>query len=66
MCVQSPLAYMTEDDVNIRIKRDTWKRLHNRKEPGDSFNDVLQRLIEESEESGEKGNPTRMTPETAD
>lgn len=31
--------------VNIRIKRDTWRQLHNRKNPNDSFDDVIQRLL---------------------
>ncbi|MFW5918528.1 MAG: DUF7557 family protein [Haloferacaceae archaeon] len=38
------------EDVNIRIKRDTWKRLHALKEPGDSFDDVITDLLEEAEE----------------
>ena len=50
-----------EADKHIRVTKETWKELNRRKEPGDSFDDVLQRLIEERE-----GNWTRMTPTTAD
>jgi predicted CopG family antitoxin len=45
-------------DKHIRVTKETWKELNQMKEPGDSFEDVLQRLIE--------GEATRMTPETAD
>jgi hypothetical protein len=46
---------MSEDDVNIRIKRNTWRRLHNRKEPNDSFDDVIRRVLDQVEED-EEGN----------
>jgi predicted CopG family antitoxin len=49
-----------DDDVNIRIKRDTWHRLHNRKEPNDSFDDVIRRVLDQVEE-GEEGNPKTAT-----
>jgi len=57
---------MPDDDVNIRIKRDTWKRLNARKEPNDSFNDVIRRVLDEVEggEEGDQGN--RKTAATAD
>jgi hypothetical protein len=49
-------------DVNIRIKRDTWRDLNRRKEPNDSFDDVLQRVLEEVEKcDGEEDNPNRTT-----
>jgi len=35
------------DDTTIRISECTWRRLHRRKEPGDSFDDVLDDLLEE-------------------
>lgn len=44
---------MAEDTVNIRIKKGTWRALHNMKDPNDSFDDVIQRLLAESDE----GNP---------
>lgn len=40
---------MGTDDTNIRIKRDTWSRLSERKEPGKSFDDVIQELLDDSE-----------------
>lgn len=45
-------------DKHIRVTEETWKELNMRKEPGDSFEDVLRRLIEEGEQSDE-GNPKR-------
>lgn len=30
----------------IRITRETWERLNGCKGPGDSFNDVLERVLE--------------------
>jgi predicted DNA-binding protein len=58
---------MADDSVNIRIKRKTWKRLNKLKdEPGKTWDDVMQELLEETSEEDEEGNPSRMTPETAD
>lgn len=37
-------------DTTITVSRDTWEKLHRRKAPGDSFDDVVSRLIK-SEES---------------
>jgi predicted CopG family antitoxin len=55
---------MGEDDTTtVKLKRDTWKELNSKKEPGDSFDDVIRRLLNETDD---EGNPTRMTPETAD
>lgn len=53
---------MADDDVNIRIKRATWKRLHALKEPGDSFDDVISNLLDEADE----GNPKRAATPTTD
>jgi hypothetical protein len=39
----------TADDTSIRIHRSTWKRLHDRKEPGTSFDDILTDLLDEVE-----------------
>jgi predicted CopG family antitoxin len=47
----------------IRVTPENWQRLNSMKRPGESFNDVITRLVEEH---GSEGNPTRMTPETAD
>jgi len=35
------------DDTQIRVKDETWQELNARKQPGDSFDDVIQRLIDE-------------------
>lgn len=40
---------MAGDSVNIRIKKDTWRELHQMKEPNDSFDDVIQRLLDEDD-----------------
>lgn len=48
-------------DKHIRVTEETWKELNKRKEPGDSFEDVIERLIDQHE-----GNPNRMTPTMAD
>lgn len=49
-------------DKHIRVSEETWTELNKRKQYGDSFDDVLQRLLEEAEE----GNPKRRTAATAD
>lgn len=39
------------EKTNIEIYRDTWRRLNSLKEgPGDSFDDVINRLIEQAED----------------
>jgi predicted CopG family antitoxin len=53
--MQVGIAHMADEHKNIRIHRETWEELHYLKEPGDTFDDVIQRLIEQSEE-GEEGN----------
>lgn len=57
---------MAEDDdsVNIRIKRDTWERLHGEKGPGDSFDDVIREMLRE--ERGESEGNRRTPTATAD
>jgi len=44
-------------DKHIRVTDDTWKRLNRRKEPGDSFEDVIKRLLEEDEDAEGNLNP---------
>lgn len=51
---------MAEDDTSIRIKNSTWKRLNDRKEPGVSFDDIINELLDKVEEK--EGNSTQ-TPE---
>lgn len=45
---------MADDTVNIRIKKDTWRSLHNMKDPNDSFDDVIKRLLEQAAEGNSK------------
>jgi predicted CopG family antitoxin len=42
-----------EADKHIRVTEETWLELNKQKRPGDSFDDVLQRLLEEHEETAE-------------
>jgi len=37
-------------DKHIRVTTETWRELNQRKQPGDSFEDVLQRLLSERQE----------------
>jgi predicted CopG family antitoxin len=41
---------MSEDRTNVQVTTETWKRLHMRKEPGDSFDDVISELLDIAEE----------------
>jgi predicted CopG family antitoxin len=47
---------MPEDSTNIQVQRDTWKELMMRKEPGDTFDDVIQELLQIAEEHEENEN----------
>lgn len=38
------------DDTSIRIRKSTWRQLHERKEPGDSFDDVIADLLDDAQE----------------
>ena len=49
----------------IRIRPETWRRLNNLKEPGDTFDDVVTKLLDDAGEIDE-GNPTMMTAATAE
>jgi len=37
------------DTTTIEIKTETWRELNMRKEPGDSFDDVIKRLLEKTD-----------------
>lgn len=37
------------ETTTVEIKNETWKQLNRRKEPGDSFDDVISRLLEETQ-----------------
>lgn len=53
-------------DTHIRVTTDTWKQLNSQKEPGESFDDVLQRLLAERDEEVDRGNlPTNPATVTA-
>lgn len=39
----------------IRVTPENWERLNSLKEPGDTFNDVITKLLEERE-GGDSGN----------
>jgi len=42
---------MSRDATNhIRVTAETWRQLNRRKQPGDSFEDVIQRLLAEDED----------------
>jgi len=38
---------MMGDDTTVRVHRSTWRQLHERKDPGDSMDDVLAELLDE-------------------
>lgn len=38
------------DDTTVRISRDTWRRLNRRREPGDSFEDVIDRVLDTADQ----------------
>jgi predicted CopG family antitoxin len=61
--------FMARDaDKHVRVTEDTWKELNAQKEPGDSFDDVIQRLLEEEAEEleGGEGNGNAKTTTAAD
>lgn len=43
-----------EEVTSIEVKKSTWKELNQRKEPGDSFDDVIQRLLHGCEDTEEE------------
>lgn len=40
----------SDKKTSIQIETTTWKRLNMRKEPGDTFDDVVNRLLDDTEE----------------
>lgn len=44
------MSSMSEQGTTIHVSNETWKRLLMRKEPGDSFDDVLADALDELEE----------------
>lgn len=64
ICVRVYRLTMSDDDTSIRIKTHTWRELKDRKQfPNQSFDDVIQELLEIAEEA-EQGNRAAMA--TAD
>jgi hypothetical protein len=45
--------HMMSEDTSIRVSKSTWRSLHERKEPGDSMDDVLAELLDAVGETGE-------------
>lgn len=39
------IPMMVEDDTTIRVSRSTWQQLHDRKDPGQSHDGVIQELL---------------------
>ena len=39
--------------TTMEVSDENWRRLNARKRPGDSFNDVLDRLLDGGEQDGE-------------
>jgi predicted CopG family antitoxin len=48
MFLWSQDQHMPEERTNISLRHSTWTRLNSLKQPGDSFDDVINRLIDES------------------
>lgn len=44
---------MSEDRTTVTVSTETWKRLHMRKGPGDSFDDVISNLLDFAEQHEE-------------
>jgi len=61
MAIRRCLPIMAREEVtSIEVKKSTWKTLNQQKEPGDSFDDVIQRLLHAGDED------TQDTPEDFD
>lgn len=44
----------SNEQQRVRVSRKTWKRLNAMKQPGDSFDDVLGRLLGDDSESADQ------------
>jgi predicted CopG family antitoxin len=40
-----------DEETRVRVSKETWRRLNARKEPGDSFDDVLDRLLARNDDA---------------
>ncbi|MDF9747029.1 DUF7557 family protein [Natrinema salsiterrestre] len=45
---------MADETTTVTVSTETWKRLTLRKDPGDSFDDVITELLDEVEEVEEE------------
>lgn len=43
------------EDTTIRVNKSTWRRLTNRKEPGVSYDEIINELIDEVEDDDSVG-----------
>lgn len=50
-----------DNTTPVRVKPDTWKRLNGLKEPGDSFDDVIRHLLNETQGAEEGNGQTTAT-----
>ncbi|WP_244605579.1 antitoxin VapB family protein [Halorussus marinus] len=41
---------MADDVTSIQVRNETWQELNARKAPGDTFDDVIQRLLDQADE----------------
>lgn len=56
------ISHMSSDKTTVTVDNETWKRLTLRKEPGDSFDDVIRGLLDEADKQDEKnGDNERVT-----
>ena len=64
MCAGTKLPYMPRDATEvIRVTPENWQRLNSMKRPGESFNDVVGRLLDETDD---EGNEHWTAPEATD
>lgn len=47
------LQYVVKHVTTVDLAESTWRELNARKKPGDSFDDVISRLLEEPDEKEE-------------
>jgi len=42
---------MSDNDITtVKVSRETWRALNSRKTPGDSFDDIIQQLIDQEQD----------------
>jgi predicted CopG family antitoxin len=40
---------VASDSTTIRVKRETWSTLHELRDPGQSFNDLIEELLDDDD-----------------